>query len=177
MSFDVHGMAWFAGTLRAWHLAILRYCRDFGQCRLAVLRIARELDRLYPRQDGSTDFEFFRRTSAELCAAIVQPNERASAVLQQYLARFDDDRLKRTFAAAIDAGQPAVSPISRPARPRSLEGAFLPQQSLKAMRHDAGRSRPYCCPTFSRSTRGQEDAFSAISVRGRACSDPRDGIA
>ena len=70
------------------------------------------------RQNGSTEFEFFRRTSAELCAAILQPDERAPAVLQQYLARIDDDRLKRTFAAAIDAGQPAVSPISRPVQRR-----------------------------------------------------------
>ena len=120
MSSEVHGMEWFAGTLRAWHLAILRYAVTLDNAdRLAVLRIAREIDGLYPRQDGSADFEFFRRTSAELCAAILQPNERASAVLQQYLARIDDDRLKRTFAAAIDAGQPAASPISRPTRPRN----------------------------------------------------------
>ena len=76
--FRVYGMAWFAGTLRAWHLAVLRYAVTLDNAdRLAVLRIAREIDRLYPRQDGSTDFEFFRRTSAELCAAILQPNERA----------------------------------------------------------------------------------------------------
>jgi hypothetical protein len=93
-------------------------CRDAGQW-LAVHRIAREIDGLYPQQDGSADFEFFRRTGTELCAAILQPSERPSALLQQYLARIDDDRLKRTFAAAIDAGQPAVTPISRPARPRS----------------------------------------------------------
>jgi hypothetical protein len=120
MNFEVHGMAWFAGTLRAWHLAILRYAVTMDNAdRLAVYWVAREIDGLYPQQEGSTGFEFFRRTSAELCAAIVHPNERASAVLQQYLARIDDDRLKRTFAAAIDAGQPAVSPIIRPARPRS----------------------------------------------------------
>jgi hypothetical protein len=120
MSSNGHAMKWFAGTLRAWHLAILRYAVTLDNAdRLAVLRIAREIDGLHPRQDGSTDFEFFRRTSAELCAAIVQADERASAVLQQYLTRIDDDRLKRTFAAAIDARQPAVSPISRPARPRN----------------------------------------------------------
>ena len=80
MSSNVHGMEWLAGTLRAWHLAILRYAVTLDNAdRLAVLRIAREIDRLYPRQDGSADFEFFRRTSAELCAAILQPNERASA--------------------------------------------------------------------------------------------------
>jgi hypothetical protein len=120
MSSNGHAMKWFAGTLRAWHLAILRYAVTLDNAdRLAVLRIAREIDGLHPRQDGSTDFEFFRRTSAELCAAIVQADERASAVLQQYLTRIDDDRLKRTFAAAIDARQPTVSPISRPARPRN----------------------------------------------------------
>ena len=120
MSSNDRAMKWFAGTLRAWHLAILRYAVTLDNAdRLAVLRIAREIDGLNPRQAGNADFEFFRRTSAELCAAIVQPNERASALLQQYLARIDDDRLKRTFAAAIDAREPAVSPSSRPARPRN----------------------------------------------------------
>ena len=47
MSFEVHGMEWFAGTLRAWHLAILRYAVTLDNAdRLAVLRIAREIDRL-----------------------------------------------------------------------------------------------------------------------------------
>jgi len=115
------GMEWFAGTLRAWHLAMLRYAVTLDNAdRLAVLRIAREIDGLYSRPDGNLEFEFFRRTSAELCAAILQPNERAPAVLRKYLARLDDDRLKRAFAAAIDAGQPpVVTPISRAARRRN----------------------------------------------------------
>ena len=130
MSFEVHGTAWFAGTLRAWHLAILRYAVTLDNAdRLAVLRIAREIDGPDSRQDGSADFEFFRRTSAELCAAILYSNERASAVLQQYMARIDDDRLKRTFAAAIGAGEPAVSPITGPARPRSNLWKGLPSRS------------------------------------------------
>ena len=112
-------MAWFAGTLRAWHLAVLRYAVTLDNAdRLAVFRIAHEIDGLHPRQEGSAEFEFFRRTSAELCAAILQPDERAPALLQQHLARLDDDRLKRAFAAAIDAGQPAISPVSRPAQRR-----------------------------------------------------------
>jgi hypothetical protein len=102
MSSDIHGMAWFADTLRAWHLAMLRFALTLDNAdRLAVLRIAREIDRLHPRQDDSTAFDFFRRTSAELCAAMLQPNEGTSAILQQYLVRLDDDRLKRSFAAAI----------------------------------------------------------------------------
>ena len=110
-------MEWYAGTLRAWHLAILRYAvtRDNAD-RLAVFRIALEIDSLEPGQDDRADFDFFRRTSAELCAAILQPNAGASAILQQYLARIDDDRLKRALAAAIDASEPAVSPAGRAVR-------------------------------------------------------------
>ena len=98
---------------------MLRYAVTLDNAdRLAVLRIAHEIDGLSPRQAGSSGFEFFRRTSAELCAAILQRNERAPAVLQQYLAWLDDDRLKRAFAAAIDAGQPAIAPTGRVVRRR-----------------------------------------------------------
>src|SRR5258706_14863830 len=98
MSSIVHGMEWYASTLRAWHLAILRYAVTLDNAdRLAVIRIAGEIDRLGPRRDGRADFEFFRRASAELCAAILQPNEPTPVVLRHYLARIDDDRLKRAF--------------------------------------------------------------------------------
>lgn len=120
MTFEVHGTDWFAGTLRAWHLAMLRYAVTLDNAdRLAVLRIAREIDGLHPQQDVGSRFEFFRRTSAELCAAILQPNERAPAILQHYLVRLDDVRLKRAFAAAIDAAQATVTPINRVARQRN----------------------------------------------------------
>ena len=117
MSCSGHAMERYAGTLRAWHLAILRYAvtRDNAD-RLAVFRIALEIDSLEPGQEPRQDdggFDFFRRTSAELCTAILQPNARASAILQQYLARIDDDRFKRALAAAIDASEPAVSPAGR----------------------------------------------------------------
>ena len=107
-------MEWYAGTLRAWHLAILRYAvtRDNAD-RLAVFRIALEIDSLESGQDGGADFDFFRRTSVELCTAILQPKAGASANLQQYLARIDDDRLKRALAAAIDASEPAMLPARR----------------------------------------------------------------
>jgi hypothetical protein len=118
VSSDIHGMAWFAGTLRAWHLAMLRFAVTLDNAdRLAVLRIAREIDELHPRHDGSTGFEFFRRTSAELCAAVLQPDEGTSAILQHYLVGLDDDRLKRALAAAIDAAKkPTVAPINRTIR-------------------------------------------------------------
>jgi hypothetical protein len=51
MDSNVHEMEWFAGALRAWHLAILRYAVTLDNAdRLAVHRIAREIDRLYPRR-------------------------------------------------------------------------------------------------------------------------------
>lgn len=115
MSSSVPGKKWHAKTLRAWQLAILRFAVTLDNAdRLAVMAIAGEIDRLGPEQDGKPDFGFFRRTSAELCAAIPQPNELTSTVLRQYLARIDDDRLKRAFAAAIESDQPKASSVSKP---------------------------------------------------------------
>jgi hypothetical protein len=110
MSLTVPGAEWRAKTLRAWQLAILRFAVTLDNAdRLAVLAIAGEIDRLGPHHDNKPDFSFFRRTSAELCAAILTPNELSPAVLRQYLARIDDDRLKHVFAATIEADQPKLS--------------------------------------------------------------------
>ena len=106
-----------ARTVRTWQLAILRFAvtRDNAD-RLAVMAIAGEIDGLGPRRDGKPGFGFFRQTSAELCAAILQPNELKAALLHQYLARIDDDRLKRAFAGAIEADQTKTSPVIKPFR-------------------------------------------------------------
>src|SRR5882757_9937722 len=115
MNLNVPAVEWHAKTLRAWHLAILRFAVTLDNAdRLAVLAIANEIDRLCPQHDGKPAFNFFRRTSAELCAAILRPNELSSTLLRQYLARIDDDRLKRVFAATIETDQPKVSSISKP---------------------------------------------------------------
>jgi hypothetical protein len=104
MSSIASGGEWHAKTLRAWQLALLRFAVTLDNAdRLAVLAIAAEMDRLHPAQDGKPAFGFFCRTSAELCAAILQPNEHSSALLRQFLARIDDDRLRRAFAATIEA--------------------------------------------------------------------------
>ena len=108
---------WEARALRAWHLAVLRFAVTLENAdRLAVLAIAAEIDRLGPSHRGRPAFGFFRRTSAELCSAILRPNELSSAVLRQYLARIDDDRLKRVFAATIEADQSKVSSVGKPSR-------------------------------------------------------------
>jgi hypothetical protein len=115
MSLKVPGAEWRAKTLRAWQLAILRFAVTLDNAdRLAVIAIAGEIDRLGPHHDSKPDFSFFRRTSAELCAAILTPNELTPTVLRQYLARIDDDRLKHVFAATIEADQPKLSSISKP---------------------------------------------------------------
>ena len=117
MNLNAPAAEWHAKTLRAWQLAILRFAVTLDNAdRLAVLAIASEIDALGPKHDNKPDFGFFRKTSAELCAAILRPNELTSTVLRQYLARIDDDRLKRVFAAAIDADRPKVSSVGKPSR-------------------------------------------------------------
>lgn len=121
MSSSVPGVEKHGRALRAWQLAILRFAVTFDNAdRLAVLMIAAELDGLGPGQgpgkDNRPEFSFFRKTSAELCTAILQPSELTVPVLSQYLARIDDDRLKRTFAAAIKTEQPKAPAVSKPAK-------------------------------------------------------------
>jgi hypothetical protein len=79
-----------------------------------VLAIAAEMDGLDPLQDRRSAFGFFRRISADLCTAILEPNERSSTLLGEYLARINDKRLKRVFAAAIEADQPKLPSVSKP---------------------------------------------------------------
>src|SRR5450759_2656877 len=106
---------WEARTLRAWQLALLRFAVTLDNAdRLAALAIATEIDKLGPQDNCRQSFGFFRSTSAELCAAILEPNELNSAVLRQHLARIDDARLKRVFAATIEADQPKASSVSKP---------------------------------------------------------------
>ncbi len=113
MSSNVPGAERHARTLRAWQLALLRFAVTLDNTdRLAALAIASELDRLGPADKPG--FGFFRRTSAELCAAVLQPNELNAAVLRQCLARIDDGRLRRAFAAAIETGEPKTSSAGKP---------------------------------------------------------------
>jgi hypothetical protein len=114
MSSSVPGGEWHARTLRAWQLAMLRFAVTLDNAdRLAVMAIASEIDRLGPQHGGKADFGFFRRNSAELCAAILQPGESTPVVMRQYLARIDNDRLRHAFAAAMEAGRPTVSSVSK----------------------------------------------------------------
>jgi hypothetical protein len=115
MSLNVHGVDWHTKTVRGWQLAILRFAVTLDNAdRLAVMAIANEIDRLRFQHDGKSAFDFFRRTSAELCAAILRPDQLSSTVLQRYHAQIDDDRIKRVFAAATRADQPKLYSVSKP---------------------------------------------------------------
>lgn len=107
-----------ARMLRAWQLAILRFAVTLDNAdRLAVLAIAGEIDRLGQEDKEDLAFGFFRRTSAELCTAIRQPNEVADDILKQYLGRIDDARMKRAFAAVAGIEQPQSTSVRRRAKP------------------------------------------------------------
>ena len=107
----------YVGLLRAWHLAILRFALTRENAdRLGVLMTANEIDRLGRPDDAGPDFSFFRRTSAELCAAIPRHQDGDDAVLNRYLAEIDDARLHRALAAALDAPPPKPDLVRKPLR-------------------------------------------------------------
>jgi hypothetical protein len=95
-----------------WLLAILRYAVTLHDAdKSAVLVIAEEIDKLGSHSEEPPAFKFFRRTSIELCSAILDAqNSNKSAVLHLHLKRIDDCRLRRAFEAAIDEDtSPATS--------------------------------------------------------------------
>jgi hypothetical protein len=102
-------------TLLAWQLALLRFAVTLDDNdRLAVLAAAGEIDRLGVTGGRDSDFRFFRRISAELCASISEPDWSDLSCLHQYLAQIGDERLKRSFVAAIEYRPPEKPPVNRP---------------------------------------------------------------
>lgn len=92
-----------AGLLRAWHLAFLRFAltRDNAD-RLGVLAIANEIDRLGQPLRIEPAFSFFRKTSTELCVAMLRPGDGDDDLLSRYLAQVEDIRLHRALSAALE---------------------------------------------------------------------------
>jgi len=128
MTSDGDEMERHAKTLRAWQLALLRFAVTLENAdRLAVLMIAAQMDALGAKHDGAPQFRFFRRTSAELCAAIQRPNEPIPGVVRQYIDRIGDGRLKRIFAAAVAIGQPE-SPAGKHVRRDKVLWRGLPSR-------------------------------------------------
>jgi hypothetical protein len=110
-----------AKAIGAWQLALLRFAITMDNSdRLALLAAAAELDAPGSRPSTGPTFRFFYTTSAELCHAIINPLHSTShAVLQRHLARTDDERFKRAFAAALASDIPRAK---LPARPPKSNG-------------------------------------------------------
>lgn len=115
MNSNASGAARHDKTLLAWQLALLRFAVTLDDNdRLAVLAAATEIDRLGSNGGGGTDFRFFRRTSTELCASISDPGRAGLQCLHHYVAQIDDERLRRSFVAAIGYRFPENPPVNKP---------------------------------------------------------------
>jgi hypothetical protein len=118
--------------LRAWHLAILRFALTFDDNdRLNVIAIANEIDTLGRQREGKSEFRFFCKTSAELCAAILRQNESADAILRQYLARIDDARFKRAFSAALKL-ENQTHAMNKSKKEKGLWRGLLPRRDIRS---------------------------------------------
>jgi hypothetical protein len=94
---------WCARQIREWLLLILRFAitREAAD-QSAALAIAGGIDSLALEQ-GWPAPSFFRRTTSEICAAIIAPHDPGrNAILARHLARIEDPRLRRAFRAAFD---------------------------------------------------------------------------
>ena len=108
MNSNTSGSERYVKVIRAWQLALLRFAITLDNAdRLALLATAAELDTPGSRPSTRPAFKFFYTTSTELCHAIISPlHSTSNAVLQRYLARIDDERLRRAFAAALTIDMP-----------------------------------------------------------------------
>ncbi|MBR1123114.1 hypothetical protein JQ628_16425 [Bradyrhizobium lablabi] len=119
-----------AGLLRAWHLAVLRFAltRDNAD-RLGVLAIANEIDRLGHQHQVEPPFSFFRRTSAELCAAMMRQQTANDDILSRYLAQIEDVRLHRALSAALGIPQQEPDSTKKRIKPKHDLWKGLPSRS------------------------------------------------
>jgi len=107
-----------------WLLALLRYAVTREEAdQSAVLAIAEAIDARGPRSESRT-FDFFRRTSLELCQAIgEEASPGRSAIFKRHLDRIEDGRLRRAFAAAVDIEPPQrAADSTKPHRPELWRG-------------------------------------------------------
>lgn len=128
--------------LRAWQLAILRFAVTLDDTdRLNILAIAQEIDRL-GRNEREGGFRFFRKTSAELCLAILGHSETGPAALRRHLAQISEPRLKQAFAAAVALPEPDTAPARR--RPKQDQHLFrgLPSRKVANQRSQEHEPKP-----------------------------------
>ncbi|WP_420967021.1 hypothetical protein [Bradyrhizobium sp. B120] len=102
--------------LCAWQLAVLRFAVTLDNAeRMHVLAVAGELDRLSGAAEGA--FQFFRRTTAELCHAITGNDAHAESIVRRFEWQIDNPRLRRAFEAAIARDQTPPKIVTSRTRP------------------------------------------------------------
>jgi hypothetical protein len=116
---------WRAGRIREWLLLLLRFAITCDpNDKAAALALADEIDALGQQWYPSAP-SFFRRTTEEVCKAIIAPHDsRRTSVLRKHIARIDDARLRRAFHAAVDIEQ--RSPLAPPEAKRQNLWRGLP---------------------------------------------------
>ena len=97
---------WLAGRIREWLLLLLRFAITCDPAdKAAALAMANEIDALGQRRHVWAP-SFFRRTTEEVCKAIIAPDDpRRISVLKKHIARIDDPRLRRAFHAVVNIEQ------------------------------------------------------------------------
>ena len=108
-------------AIREWLLLLLRFAVTHdAKDEAATLAMADELDALGLQWRPSAP-TFFRRTSDAVCKAIAAPDDpNRAAVLKKHIARIDDPRLRRAFAAAIDLEEESPPGSLKHHKPRNL---------------------------------------------------------
>ena len=103
--------------IREW-LLLLRFAITRDPSDQAVVRsVANEIDSFGPQRRQPAP-SFFRRTSNEVCEAIITTdNPMRNAILAKHLARIEDLRLRRAFHAAIDLTDTSPQASSETKRP------------------------------------------------------------
>src|SRR5262245_35454219 len=124
-SLERHG-----ALLRAWHLALLRFALTHDNAdRLGALAIANEIDRLGQHDPFESGFSFFRRTSTELCAAMLRQRNGDDDILNRHLAKIEDPRLHDALSAALDIPQRKPQPAKNRIQPNHDLWRGLPSRS------------------------------------------------
>jgi hypothetical protein len=133
---EFNSLDWRDRKVREWLLLLLRFAVTLEPTdHSAVLAMADELDSLGARWRPSAP-SFFRRTSIELCDAILTVDDRSHiAILRRHSARIQDARLKQAFQAAVGLHQVAERTgeldTKRPARRRRKRFLPKPTKALK----------------------------------------------
>lgn len=129
-----------AKTLRAWHLALLRFALTLEDSdRQFVAVAAREIDQTgFTSGGGRQDFRYFRTLSEELCRAVAEQAAAPSPGLCSYIAKIEDTRIRRAFAAAMGIDD-RPNTVSKPSKSREILWRGLSPRSASGETRKLGR--------------------------------------